>query len=120
MHNIERNKLQALDEATKKSGSSKGNSFIGSDWLEVIQGKTMSDMEGVLDNLKDFLSQLTFEQHLAVTHIIISISIITCIVNIILAIYSDFLLTYFKIEDKFPKFGRLIKIRRKYLHFYLI
>ena len=46
--------------------------------------------------------------------------ILILIINIISIIYSDFLLNYFKIEEKFPRLGRIIKYRILFQQYYLI
>lgn len=71
-------------------------------------------------NFKEIISQLTFEQLWALSHIFSSIFILILIINIIIIIYSDFLLTYLKIEDKYPRLGRLIRLRRVYQQYYLV
>ena len=86
-----------------------GNHFINGD-----------SISSFFENLSNFISHLTFEQLLAVAHISSSIFIFILLFNIISVIYSDFLLNYLKIEEKYPKLGRIIKIRRMYQQYYLI
>lgn len=74
----------------------------------------------IFGNFKEIISQLTFEQLWAISHIFSSIFILILIINIIIIIYSDFLLTYLKIEDKYPRLGRLIRLRRVYQQYYLV
>jgi hypothetical protein len=38
--------MKSLEEANKNSSSNNGNNFIGSDWLEVIQG----NIQGCIEN----------------------------------------------------------------------
>ena len=86
-----------------------GNHFINGD-----------SISSFYENLSNFISHLTFEQLLAVAHISSSIFIFILLLNIISVIYSDFLLNYFKIEEKFPRLGRIIKYRRLFQQYYLI
>ena len=82
-----------------------------------INGDSISSF---LENLKIFISDLSFEELWAVAHICSSIFIFLLLFNIISIIYSDFLLNYLKIEEKFPKLGKIIKYRRIYQQYYLI
>lgn len=86
-----------------------GNKFINGD-----------SISSFLENLKIFISDLSFEELWAVAHICSSIFIFLLLFNIISIIYSDFLLNYLKIEEKFPKLGKIIKYRRIYQQYYLI
>jgi len=108
--------LKALDDAKKAASSGNGNNYIGSNYLEWIQNY----IQGFMDSWNGFVHQLTIEQYVSVVHIITSITLLTCLFNIIIIIYSDFLINYFKIEEKYPKFGRLIKLRRKFQHLSLL
>lgn len=74
----------------------------------------------IFDNINSFYSQLTFEQLWAVSHICACIFIFILLFNIITIIYSDYLLKYFKIEDKYPRLGRIIRLRRLFQQYYLV
>lgn len=73
-----------------------------------------------LENFRVLFSQLNFEQLWAISHIFSSVFILLCLMSIISVIYSDYLLNYLKIEDKYPKLGRIIKLRKMYQQYYLI
>ena len=66
------------------------------------------------------LSQLTFEQTICLGNLVSSVFILLCILNIISTLYSNFLLDYFKLETKYPKLGKLLKIRVQFRRYYLI
>nr|YP_010977174.1 hypothetical protein UYH48_mgp43 [Daedaleopsis confragosa]WNZ34379.1 hypothetical protein [Daedaleopsis confragosa] len=74
----------------------------------------------IFDNINSFYSQLTFEQLWAVSHICACIFIFILLFNIITIIYSDYLLKYLKIEDKYPRLGRIIRLRRLFQQYYLV
>ena len=73
-----------------------------------------------LESFNNFISHISFEQLWAVCNILSSLFILILLLNIISIIYSDYLLTYFKIEEKYPKIGKWIKYRRVWQHYYLI
>jgi len=45
------------------------------------------------------------------------ISIIISAFNVLIIIFGEYLINYFKLEEKYPKFANLIKIRRKFVYF---
>jgi hypothetical protein len=77
-------------------------------------------LEGYFDNIKNSLSNLTYEQLGAIVHISGSLFILFCLFTIISIIYGDRLIIYFNLEEKFPKLAKYIQLRRKYLEFNLI
>jgi len=76
-------------------------------------------LKDLLENWKSFLEHLTFEQLGAVVHFSTALFIFSCLLNIIATIYSGFLLDYLKLETKYPKIARFIKLRRKFQQYYL-
>src|SRR3979411_440646 len=88
------------------------NKFIGDiNWIENI--KLFNN------NLNKYISQLNFEQLGAFVHLSTSIFMLFCLLSIITIIYSDFLINYFKLEDKYPKLSRILKIRKMFQQYYL-
>jgi hypothetical protein len=67
----------------------------------------------ILDQFQEFLSSLTLDQKIAVTHILAAIAMLSSIFTIAMIIYGDYLIIRFKLEEKFPKLARFIQIRRK-------
>lgn len=102
--------LKALDELNFS------NPIKGTKWGNNL----IIEIQGAWDNFHSFLSQLTFEQYGAVVHILSSISILICTFNIMSIIYGNLLLDYLKIEEKYPKLARILKIRRKIQSYSLI
>nr|YP_011014471.1 hypothetical protein V2724_mgp08 [Pallidohirschioporus biformis]WQA11124.1 hypothetical protein [Pallidohirschioporus biformis] len=100
----------------------KSNKTIG-ELIETINKNnffpSLGDPKGLIENWYEFLSHLSTAQLGALTHIFSSIFILSCLVTIILIVYGDFLLDYLKLEVKYPKLARLIKLRRAFKHFYL-
>ena len=73
----------------------------------------------IFKNWSDFLKSLTFEQLNALSHILAALLVLLCLIDIILVIYNDFLITFFKLEERFPKLARFIQLRRKYQRFHM-
>jgi hypothetical protein len=81
----------------------------------------------LIDNVKlfynkwsDFIASLNLEQVGLVTHITTSIFIIVCLFNILSVLFSDFLIKYFELEERFPKLSKILELRRKFQNYYLI
>jgi hypothetical protein len=66
------------------------------------------------------LTQLNLEQTICLGNLISSVFILLCVLNIISVMYSEFLLDYFKLETKYPKLGKLLRIRVQFRRYYLI
>lgn len=50
----------------------------------------------------------------ALGHILLSVGIYYCVMNIAMAYYGEKLIIYFKLENKYPKLAKYIKYRRIY------
>jgi hypothetical protein len=72
------------------------------------------------DSLQSFFDGLNYEQNLAMANILGSIFIIFTLFSIISIFYGDKLITYFDLENKYPKTAKFIQIRRKFQQYYLI
>jgi hypothetical protein len=66
------------------------------------------------------LAQLSLEQTICLGNLVSSIFILLCVLNILSVMYSNFLLNYFNLEVKYPKLGRLLKVRDTFRRYYLI
>ena len=74
----------------------------------------------IIERIQDFLSTLNFEQTLAFMHLSGSLIIAISVFSMVTIFYSEKLILYFKIEDKYPRFSKFIKLRSKFLHFYFL
>jgi hypothetical protein len=101
------------DEELKKllDYLSKKDKFIGDD----IFGK----YEHFLENFRNYLSTLSIEQTFSFLHIIFFITMILLVYNIAIIFYSDLIIKYLSIENRYPKFSRFIEIRRKFQRYYM-
>jgi len=68
---------------------------------------------------QEFLSGLDIFSLNAVAHILFCIFILYCICSIIFIIYGDKFIVYLKIEEKYPKFAKIINYRRKFQNYFI-
>ena len=71
-----------------------------------------------LNNIFDFSSYTTAELG-AISHIFACIFIFGCLFDIAVAYYGDYLIIYYKLEEKYPRLAKWIKLRRKFQHYYI-
>nr|YP_010192439.1 hypothetical protein LK379_mgp13 [Amanita sinensis]QZN08176.1 hypothetical protein [Amanita sinensis] len=83
-------------------------------------GNGFPDINILFDKWNNILSNLTIEQLGAVSHIFSALTILLCLFTIISIVYSKFLINSFKLEEKYPKLSRILKIRKMFQHYYLI
>ena len=73
-----------------------------------------------IDEISNFLSTLTFEQTVAITHIFGFIVIILSLISLFSVFYGNLLIDYFKLEEKLPRIAKIIQLRRKFQMFYSV
>nr|YP_010192414.1 hypothetical protein LK379_mgp08 [Amanita sinensis]QZN08151.1 hypothetical protein [Amanita sinensis] len=88
------------------------NKFIGDSNL-------IENVKQSIDNMNKFIAQLNVEQLGAFAHLSSSIFMLLCLFSIITIVYSDFLINSFKLEEKYPKLSRILKIRKMFQQYYL-
>ena len=74
----------------------------------------------LIENFHDFLSSLTLVQHFSLVNILIGTLVLNSLTTIIFIFYSDFLIKFFNLEQKFPSLSKFIKIRKKFQQFYFL
>jgi hypothetical protein len=74
----------------------------------------ISQLNVLIEKYKEFLSTLNVEQLDIVVNTLGYIIILSYLFSIAAILYGDFLITYFNLEEKFPKIASFIKIRRKF------
>jgi hypothetical protein len=72
------------------------------------------------DSLQQLFSVLNFEEMVAFTHLSGAIGILLCLISLVTVFYSEKLIIYYKIEEKYPKIGKFIQLRRKFQNYYFI
>lgn len=88
------------------------NNFIGEDWINFIKDFWI--------NWNSMLSHLNLEQSITLANLMSAFFILLLIFSIITIIYSQFLLDYLKLETKYPKLGKILKVRAMFQQYYLI
>lgn len=71
------------------------------------------------NNLQNFLDTLSKEELLAFSGLLFNGLALNYAVNIMIVIYSDYLIKRFDLENKYPKLAKFIEVRRKLQNFYL-
>jgi uncharacterized protein YjgD (DUF1641 family) len=102
------------DYYTKNADSDSKSTFISNyninDWFKTITES--------FNNYNEWLDSITLIQKGAVYHIIVSITILSLFFSLLTVYYSDSLIKYFNIEEKYPRLAKYISLRRKFQQFY--
>jgi hypothetical protein len=115
---IVRNTSERISESNKNieslldTFSNKTQKLIGSDDIFTI-------INNFYTNWNEFLSKLSTEQLGAVAHASSALFILICLFNIMSIVYANFLLDKLNIEEKYPRIGKIIRVRSKFVHFNL-
>ena len=94
-----------------KDSTDKKNFFGETDWFKVLTD--------FFKNWSEMLASLNLEQLGALAHLVSAITILLCLFSIIGIVYSEFLFKYLKLEEKYPRIGKYLKIRKLFQHYYL-
>ena len=115
---ISTNNNQGIDNNIKVLNKSTDNVM---DEINKLMDKinSRSGSNNLLNKITEFLASYSTEQLGAISHILACITIFGCILNITIAYYGDFLLIYFKLEEKYPRLAKWIRLRRKFQHYYI-
>ena len=73
-----------------------------------------------LTSLYEYLDSLSLLQESAFFHIIVLTVILTCILNITSVFFGNEIISYFKLEEKYPKLAFFFKVRNQFQRYYLI
>lgn len=73
-----------------------------------------------INEFKEYLATLSSTELCLVMNIFISVFILTCLISIIFAVYGNFLVDKLSLETKYPKLSRIINLRVKLQHSYII
>lgn len=74
----------------------------------------------LINEFKDYLSNLSITDICLVINISSSLFILTCLVTIIFAVYGNFLINKLDLEVKYPKLAKFIKFIIKLQHTYIL
>jgi hypothetical protein len=95
------------------------NNFV-SDLINKTSSSGSNFISYYFNSYNDYISNLNTEQLGALAHILASIFILFCLFSIISVFYGDKLLIYLKLEERFPKLAKFIKLRRIFQHYYFL
>ena len=92
-------KTEQLIETIKKVLDSDSNNLINTNQI--------------FDSIQNLYNNISIIDSLAIIHISGSIFILISLYSIILILFGDKLILYFKLEDKYPRLAKFLKFRRK-------
>jgi hypothetical protein len=108
LNEVKSNNKDIINESLTNVNESanKANSLLDK-ILELINNNSSSNnnltYQSFIDNYDIFFNSLTLIQKGAFVHILLCICILFCIIDILVAYYNNKLITYFNIENKYPK-----------------
>jgi hypothetical protein len=82
-------------------------------------GDSGDSIKEIINKWNEVLSTLSPTELGALTYLFSSVLILLCLITIMGIVYSDLLLNYFKLEEKYPKLGQYFKIRKMFQQYYL-
>lgn len=74
----------------------------------------------IIKDFQEYLGSLNLMELCLVINISSCIFILTCIISIISAIFGNYLIYKFSLEQKLPKLSKLIQLRVKFQRYYVI
>nr|YP_010146931.1 hypothetical protein K4014_mgp36 [Cyclocybe aegerita]QQP21440.1 hypothetical protein [Cyclocybe aegerita] len=122
------NNKDIIDNSNNKgTEKDKMESYKNSAMLENsnLNTKTTLDLDAphtsnLLSWLSDKFEHVDTMGKLAISLLIGKSILLSCLTSITFAIYGDYFLNKFNIEERFPKLANIIKIRRKFQKYYII
>lgn len=74
----------------------------------------------IIKNFKEYLASLSIMEICLVVNIFSCVFIITCIISILFAVFGNYLIDRFSLEQKYPKLSKIIQLRVKLQRYYVI
>lgn len=116
--------LKSIIEFFNRKNGGGSSNFSGSggspNTSSSIFGELYNFIYNSITNYNSLIDSLNVIELGALTHIIVSFIILICFWNILVLYFADRLIIWFKIEEKYPKLAKWIKIRKKFQDFYII
>ena len=115
-HDIDYRVNDLIDES-KKIGdlASQALDLLTSRRPNFISDGSIFDMfKDHMENMQNILSQLNGEALGAAFHLIFALYMFFCVTTILGVLYGEFLIEYFKLEERYPRIARYLQIRRKF------
>ena len=79
---------------------------------------SMDDIYTILNNLTDYLSSLDIVQQLIILNVIVSVFLLSLLLEYHIGLYGNFLIEKFNLNNRFPKLGKFIQYRMLYQKYY--
>lgn len=74
----------------------------------------------LIQDLNNIIQDMTISQKLSFLHLSGSFYILLSLFSILAIFYGDYLIIKLDLENKLPRLAKLIQLRRKFQHFYII
>ena len=85
-----------------------------------LNNQNMFDLfKDLINFFNNLYANMNLEQISALMHLSSSILILVLLSSVMGIIYGDFLIKYFRLEEKYPRLARVIVLRRKFQQYYL-
>ena len=113
--------LAQLSEDTKNLNSNMENLQNAlSIFKKDNSNKFIDPVSEFIKNFQDFLATLDLIHTLNMVHILASMCLFFTLLSMVTIYYGDYLIQYFRLETKYPKLAKWIKIRRQLQHYSLM
>ena len=89
--------------------------------LKIINKKDnfLDNLDQLINNYKEFLSNLDLNQLCQLLTITSSSVILICLLNIIIIYFANRIIDTLNLEIRFPKLAKFLKLRKMYQNFYI-
>lgn len=111
----------------KEMGELISNSITKSNELEkfIDDIKDMKFMENnpiseLIFEFNKYLSTLSVYELCILMNVFLCIFIFTCLISILFAFYGNYFISKFNLEEKYPKFSKIIRLRVQFQQYYII
>jgi hypothetical protein len=111
--------LDSLTNDTHKGSEILDNIIEALNSKNKFLGDSGDSIKEIINKWNEVLSTLSPTELGALTYLFSSVLILLCLITIMGIVYSDLLLNYFKLEEKYPKLGQYLKIRKMFQQYYL-
>ena len=111
--------LYRLMDEYKRSGSSSG-SGSSSHLIDSFNSNLIEELQQAIQSYLDWFNSLPLTQQGALTHIVVSTTILISLSSLVTVFYSDYLIKRFNVESKFPRLAKYISLRRTFQQYYFL
>lgn len=87
--------------------------------VEFTKSIIMNPLAESFNCLDSIYSSFTTPQLILYVHLSGLVLVIICFISILFIIYGDYLINYFKLEDRYPTLGKYIKFKKVFKQYYL-